>query len=252
VGLRAWASGRPARPGTDVLLWADTWTEHLLPAPGRAAVEVLEAAGARVTLSPPGLCCGRPLYDWGMLDEARRYLSAVLDAVGGVALAGKPVIVLEPSCLSVFKVELPRLFADDARAAALAGGAQTLATFLAGTDLPLRPLGGRALVQFHCHQRAVFGVEPDRRLLSSMTAAVDVPDSGCCGMAGAFGFEKSHFAVSVAIGERVLFPEVRKAAPETLLVADGFSCREQIAQGTGRRALHLAEVMRLAMEEETP
>jgi Fe-S oxidoreductase len=107
-------------------------------------------------------------------------------------------------------------------------------------------------MQFHSHQRAVFGVEPDRRLLSSMTVAVDVPDSGCCGMAGAFGFEKSHFAVSVAIGERVLFPEVRKAAPETLVVADGFSCREQIAQGTGRRALHLAEEMRLAMEEETP
>ncbi|HZI65345.1 MAG TPA: FAD-binding oxidoreductase, partial [Thermoanaerobaculia bacterium] len=110
-------------------------------------------------------------------------------------------------------------------------------------DFAPAPLARTALVQFHCHQRAVFGVEADRKALARFGVDFDVPDSGCCGMAGAFGFETSHYDVSLAIGERVLLPEVREAPPGTLIVADGFSCREQIAQATGRRALHLAEVL---------
>ncbi|HLN81335.1 MAG TPA: FAD-binding and (Fe-S)-binding domain-containing protein, partial [Thermoanaerobaculia bacterium] len=241
------------RGGRAVLLFPDTFTNHFSPGIGRAAVAVLEGAGFAVDIPGADACCGRPLFDRGMLDTARRLLARTLDVLSPAIAHGVPILVLEPSCAAVFKDELPELFPGDARAARLAENTHLLAGLLEsapGPDVPSVPR--RALVQFHCHQRAVFGVEPDRRLLSSMTVAVDVPDSGCCGMAGAFGFEKSHFAVSVAIGERVLFPEVRKAAPETLVVADGFSCREQIAQGTGRRALHLAEVMRLAMEEETP
>ena len=247
VGLRTWASGRPVREGAPVLLWADTWTEHLLPGPGRAAVEVLEAAGAGVTLSPPGVCCGRPLYDWGMLDEARRYLSAVLDAVGDAALAGTPVVVLEPSCLSVFRVELPRLFAGDPRAAALAARAVTLAGFLSGTDLSLRAVGGRALVQFHCHQQAVLPTAPEKELLRRMGIEAAVLDAGCCGMAGAFGFRRDHAEVSRRIGELGVLPAVRAAGPEVTVVADGFSCREQVFQETGRRPRHLAELLRDAL-----
>jgi FAD/FMN-containing dehydrogenase/Fe-S oxidoreductase len=238
------------RGGRPVLLFPDTFTNHFAPGIGRAAVDVLEAAGFEVELPGADACCGRPLFDWGMLDAARRQLGKTLDVLSPAVARGVPILVLEPSCAAVFKDELPELFPKDERAARLAENTHLLAGLLEsapGADVPSVPR--RALVQFHCHQRAIFGVETDRRLLSSMTAAVDVPDSGCCGMAGAFGFEKSHFAVSIAIGERVLLPEVRKAAPETLVVADGFSCREQISQGTGRRALHLAEVLRLAMED---
>ncbi len=246
-GLRAWAAGRRSREGSPVLLWADTWTEHLLPGPGRAAIEVLEAAGARVTLSPPGVCCGRPLYDWGMLDQARQYLSAVLDAVGDTALAGTPVVVLEPSCLSVFRVELPKLFAGDRRAAALAAGATTLAAFLSGVDLPFHPLGARALVQFHCHQQAVLPTAPEKELLRRIGVEATVLDAGCCGMAGAFGFRREHAEVSRRIGELGVLPAVRGAGPEVTVVADGFSCREQVFQETGRRPAHLAELLRRAL-----
>jgi Fe-S oxidoreductase len=106
----------------------------------------------------------------------------------------------------------------------------------------------KALVQFHCHQRALFGTDADRRAFAAIGLQADVPDSGCCGMAGSFGFEKSHAAVSRAIGERVIFPAVRAASPDTLVLADGFGCREQILQATGRRAIHLAEALRRAME----
>ncbi|HEX5043488.1 MAG TPA: FAD-binding and (Fe-S)-binding domain-containing protein [Candidatus Polarisedimenticolaceae bacterium] len=247
TGLHRWAAGRRAGEGAPVLLWADTWTEHLLPAPGRAAVEVLEAAGARVTLSPAGVCCGRPLYDWGMLDQARQYLRVVLDAVGGAALAGTPVVVLEPSCLSVFKVELVKLFPGDRRAAALAARATTLAGFLSGLDLPLRPLGGRALVQFHCHQQAVLPVAPEKELLRRLGVEATVLDAGCCGMAGAFGFRRDHAEVSRRIGELGVLPAVRRAGPDVTVVADGFSCREQVFQETGRRPAHLAELLRAAL-----
>ena len=248
IGLRAWASRRKgATTGREVMLWADTWTEHLLPAPGRAAVEVLEAAGAQVALSPPGLCCGRPLYDWGMLDEAKQLLSRVLDAVGPAVMAGVPVVVLEPSCLSVFRVELPRLLAGDPRAAALAREAKTLAGFLSGAELPLRPLEGRALVQFHCHQQAVLGTSAERAVFGRLGLQAEVLDAGCCGMAGAFGFRKEHAEISRRIGEMGVLPAFRRCGDDVTLVADGFSCREQVVQETGRRPRHLAEVLRAAL-----
>jgi Fe-S oxidoreductase len=159
-----------------------------------------------------------------------------------------PVVVLEPSCASVFRDELPELFPKDERAARLSRSTLLLAELFEKEAPEWRPraLGRRALVSFHCHQRAIFGIEADRRLLRRAGLDLEIPDSGCCGMAGAFGFEKSHFDVSLAIGERVLLPAVRSAAPETLVIADGFSCREQIAQATGRRPLHSAEVLRIA------
>jgi Fe-S oxidoreductase len=155
--------------------------------------------------------------------------------------------VLEPSCLSVFRVELPRLFAGDPRAAALAARAVTLAGFLSGGDLPLRPLGGRALVQFHCHQQAVLPTAPDKELLERMGIETTVLDAGCCGMAGAFGFRRDHAEVSRRIGELGVLPAVRRAGPEVTVLADGFSCREQVFQETGRRPRHLAELLRDAL-----
>jgi Fe-S oxidoreductase len=256
--FRAWIErrrrARRAEPkgSRPVLLLPDTFTNHFSPGIGRAAVDVLESAGFGVEIPRRRVCCGRPLYDWGMLDSARRLLASALDVLSDAIARGLPVVVLEPSCAAVFKDELPELFPRDGRAARLAERTHLISGFLEAEapDWIVPILPGKALLQFHCHQRALFGIDADRRLFSRMGVETEIPDSGCCGMAGAFGFERSRYEVSRAIGERVLLPEVRNAAPETLVVADGFSCREQISQGTGRRALHFAEVIRRAMEEE--
>jgi FAD/FMN-containing dehydrogenase/Fe-S oxidoreductase len=255
--FRAWferhrRARRAERSSRPVLLFPDTFTNHFSPGIGRAAVDVLESAGFGVEIPRRRVCCGRPLYDWGMLGSARRLLASALDVLSEPIERGVPLVVLEPSCAAVFRDELPELFPRDERAARLSGSTRLLGGFLEAeaADQTVPTLPRKALLQFHCHQRALFGIDADRRLLSRMGVEAEIPDSGCCGMAGAFGFEKSRYEVSMAIGERVLLPEVRRAGPETLLVADGFSCREQIAQGTGRRALHLAEVIRRAMEEE--
>ena len=248
--FRSWFARRGrSNAGRPVLLFPDTFTNHFHPAIARAAVEVLEDAGFAVTVPSATLCCGRPLYDFGMLGRARRVLDETLDVLAPVVEAGTPVVFLEPSCAAVFRDELPELFPNDPRAGRLSRSSRLFAELLEREAPEWRPraLGRRALVSFHCHQRAVFGIAADRRLLDRAGIDVDVPDSGCCGMAGSFGFEKSHFEISLAIGERVLLPAVRAAAPDSLIVADGFSCREQIEQATGRRALHLAEVMRLAV-----
>jgi FAD/FMN-containing dehydrogenase/Fe-S oxidoreductase len=256
--FRAWFARRPrpagratARNARNAILFPDTFTDHFSPEVGRAAVDVLESAGFHVTLPRGPLCCGRPLYDFGMLDAARRRLTKVLAALSPAVAEGAPVVVLEPSCAAVFRDELPELFPGDERAGRLARRTFLLAEFLereaTGWASPEPESSGKALVQFHCHQRALFGIDADRRALESLGIDADVPDSGCCGMAGSFGFEKSHFGVSLAVGERVLFPAVRAASPDTVIVADGFSCREQISHATGRRALHLAEVIRRGM-----
>jgi len=242
---------RPAADGGNgggrrVLLWPDTFTNHFHPEIGEAAVEVLEAAGFEVSIPRAGLCCGRPLYDFGFLDRARAQLADILDALAPEIAAGTPVVGLEPSCTAVFRDELPNLFPDDERAGRLARQTFTLAELLAdrapGWAPPRR--AGRALFHAHCHQKSVLGAKKDAALLRAAGLEVDAPVTGCCGMAGAFGFEADKYRVSVAVGERVLLPAVRAAAPDTLVVTDGFSCREQIAQLTGRRPLHLAEVLR--------
>jgi Fe-S oxidoreductase len=182
-----------------------------------------------------------------MLDLGKRLLRQVLDALDDEIRAGTPFVVLEPSCATVFRDELLGLFPHDDRAQRLARQ-----TFLFGefvqTRLDLRELGGKALVHGHCHQKALMSLEPDEALLERTGLAYKVLDSGCCGMAGAFGFEQEHYQVSIAAGERVLLPAVRRAAPDTLIVADGFSCREQIRQTTGREPLHLAQVLRRALQ----
>lgn len=246
-GRRRGPSSADRRP--EVVLWPDTFTNHLNTAAGRAALPVLEAAGYRVHVPSETLCCGRPLYDWGMVALAKRLLVKVLRVLGPYIEAGVPVVGLEPSCAAVFRNELVNLFPDDERARKLAAQTYTLAEFLetAGWDPPR--LDREVLVHGHCHHKAIMTTAAEDRLLSAMGVRHTVLDAGCCGMAGSFGFEDHHYELSVAAGERVLLPAVRAARPDTLIVADGFSCREQIAQLAGRSALHLAEVVNLALQE---
>jgi Fe-S oxidoreductase len=254
--LREWFARRP-RPGAagpPVVLWPDTFTNFLQPQAGRAAVAVLEHAGYQVRLPDRVLCCGRPLYDFGMLGLARRQLRQALDALRPAVRAGIPVVALEPSCASVFRDELANLLGDDPDAHRLASQTVTLAELLVERTEGYEPprLRGRCLVHGHCHQQAVIGMDADLALLGRMGLDAELLDAGCCGMAGPFGFEAEHYEVSQAMGERVLLPRVRAADPETLIMADGFSCATQVAQGTGRRTLHLAEVLQLGRRGAEP
>jgi FAD/FMN-containing dehydrogenase/Fe-S oxidoreductase len=234
--------------GPRVVLWADTFNNHFLPDTAMAAVEVLEHAGYSVSIPRQRLCCGRPLYDWGFLGGAKRLLRTTLDALAPDLDAGVPVIGLEPSCVSVFRDELTGLFPRDARAQQLAQSTFTLSEFLAKEEVVLPLLQRKALVQAHCHHKAVMRFDAEEALLRRIGLDLTHPDSGCCGMAGAFGFEEKHYDLSMKVGERVLLPMVREASAETLIIADGFSCREQIEQSTGRGTLHFAEVLKLAYD----
>ena len=249
-----WFAGHaaPDAEAPPVLLWPDTFTNYFEPDVGKAAVEVLESAGFRVTLPERHVCCGRPLYDYGMLDAARRYLLRTLDTLRPQIEQGVPVVGLEPSCLAVFRDELPNMLPHDTDARRLSGQSYTLAEFLRAKAPDFTPprLERTALVQPHCHHHAVMGFAADRELLAAMGTDADTPDAGCCGMAGSFGYEAGErYRVSRAAGERKLLPAVRAADKSTLIVADGFSCRGQITAGTDRRPLHLAQVLRLAIRE---
>ena len=243
---------RSVRRGEPVILWVDTFSNYFRPETALAAIEVLEAAGCRVSLPPDRLCCGRPYYDFGFLDEARASLKRILESLGAPIYGGIPVVGLEPSCVAVFRDELCNLFPDDKRAQRLAKNTFTLAEFLDRREWqPPQSRNGsrpRALVHGHCHQKAVLGMQSELRLLARAGFDVEAPDAGCCGMAGSFGFKPEHYAVSQKIGERMLLPSVRAAAEDTLIIANGFSCREQIEQATGRKTLHLAEVLARALE----
>jgi FAD/FMN-containing dehydrogenase/Fe-S oxidoreductase len=250
--LKRWFANRaPGRAGRKVVLWPDTFTNHLEPEVGIAAVEALEEAGFYVTMPGVHLCCGRPLYDYGMLDLAERYLRRILDHLRDDIRTGVPVVGLEPSCVAVFKDELPNLFPNDEDARRLAKQTFHFSEFLTSEADGWRPpqLNGRALLHGHCHHRATGGLQPEKTLLERVGLEVEELDSGCCGMAGGWGYETGHYEVSIACGERVLLPKVREAAPGTVIVAGGFSCRSQIEQArTGRRALHPAQVLALARE----
>jgi Fe-S oxidoreductase len=248
------AAAGSGAPGPDVLLWPDTFSDHLHPAAARAAVRVLEEAGCRVSLPEASLCCGRPLYDFGMLDLARRQLRQILDALRPRIRAGVPLVGVEPSCVAVFRDELVDLFPDDPDARRLADQTFLLGEFLVDGLEGWSPprLQRKALVHLHCHHRAVLGTEAELEVLARLGLDYEVLESGCCGLAGSFGFEADKYEVSMAAGERVLLPAVRRADPDTLVITDGFSCRTQIEHGTGRRALHLAEVVCMALDGGDP
>jgi FAD/FMN-containing dehydrogenase/Fe-S oxidoreductase len=251
VTLKGWLSSRPAPNGGGrrVILWPDTFTNYFEPEVGMAAVEALEEAGFHVVVPAGHVCCGRPLYDYGMLDLAKAYLRNVLARLRDDIRAGTPVVGVEPSCVAVFKDELVKLWPNDEDAQRLCKQSHHFSEFMAtqadGWTPPL--LQRQAILHGHCHHKATGGVDPEKQLLAKMGVEVEELDSGCCGMAGGWGYEREHYDVSMACGERMLLPKVREAPPETLVVADGFSCRSQIEQGgTGRRALHVAQVLTLA------
>jgi FAD/FMN-containing dehydrogenase/Fe-S oxidoreductase len=253
----AWFAARPVRNADmpPVLLWPDTWNNHFHPTTAQATVEVLEAAGFRVMLPARSLCCGRPLYDYGMLTLAKKLLLRVLDELRPQIRAGMCVVGMEPSCVSVFRDELVNMLPDDDDARRLKEQTYLLGEFLVAKapGFAMPALHRKAVVQGHCHQRAVLRFADDEALLKKLGLDYAVLDSGCCGMAGAFGFEKGeHYDVSMACGERVLLPCVRDAALDTLIIANGFSCREQIAQATDRQALHIAQVLKLALDGAQP
>jgi FAD/FMN-containing dehydrogenase/Fe-S oxidoreductase len=242
----------PANPNArPVILWADTFNNYFLPDTAIAAVNVLEAAGFEVLVPPGSLCCGRPLYDFGMLGRAKQLLLDVLDTLAPYVEAGVPVVGLEPSCAAVFRDELRNLFPKDERAHQLARQTFLLSEFLetCAPEFQLPRLERSAIVHGHCHQKSVMKMAAEESVLGKMGIKFRAPAPGCCGMAGSFGFEDDKYDVSVAIGELELLPAVREAAYDTLIIANGFSCREQIAQCTDRQALHLAEVIQMALEE---
>jgi len=252
--FQSWFRNRKPQPptGPKVLLWADTFNNYFMPETARAAVEVLEHAGCKVEVLDQHLCCGRPLYDYGFLDMAKSYLGRNLAALRSHISANTPMVVLEPSCCSVFRDELHNLFPESSEAKRLAANTFTLSEFLEKNIPGYQPpqVRRRAVVQGHCHHKAVMRMKEEKSLMEKMQLDHRILESGCCGMAGAFGYEKDKYQVSVACGERALLPEVRNAPVSSIIVADGFSCKEQIAQETNRHALHLAEVLRLGLGDE--
>jgi FAD/FMN-containing dehydrogenase/Fe-S oxidoreductase len=242
------ASGAASAGAPEVILWVDTFNNYFHPETAQAALRVLKQAGFAVTVPDQQVCCGRPLYDFGMLDRAKEYLERILEVLAGPINSGTPIVVLEPSCASVFRDELQNLFPNHPQGTRLRGQIFLLSEFLerhaAGYQPPRLPR--KILLHGHCHQKALMKMTHAESLLRKMGAEVQSLDAGCCGMAGPFGFEREKYAIAQASGERILLPAVRQASPDTLIISDGFSCREQIFQSTGRRALHLAEAIALA------
>jgi Fe-S oxidoreductase len=249
-------SSNPTNVRGEVILWADTFNNYLFPHTSKAAVEVLEDAGFRVRVPEQHLCCGRPLYDFGMLDQAKSYLRTILRSLAAEIESGIPIVCLEPSCASVFKDELVNLFPKEDAAQRLREQVVLFADFLekVGYKPPQRNArlyGRRAVVHGHCHHKALWNMSSEERLLREAGLVPEVLDSGCCGLAGSFGYESEHYDISMRIGERVLLPRVRSAERDTVIVADGFSCRQQISHGTPRHAMHLAEVLQMGLRPES-
>jgi FAD/FMN-containing dehydrogenase/Fe-S oxidoreductase len=248
----SWFRRRPVRyeGRSQVLLWPDTFSNNFHPAIAQAAVDVLEHAGYQVKIPESPLCCGRPLYDFGMLDRARSTLEQTLAALRAEIEAGTPIVGLEPSCVSVFRDEMTNLLGGNLEAQRLRSQTYLLSEFLinhAGYRPP--QLRRKALVHGHCHHKSVLKFDAEFELLKRTGLEFQVLDSGCCGMAGSFGFEADKYDVSVKIGERVLLPAVRNAAADTLIITNGFSCYQQIEGLTGRKAMHIAEVLQMAIRE---
>lgn len=245
--FRRWFNSRPRRGGGHrVLLWPDTFNNYFRPHTAIAAVEVLEAAGFAVAIPDKPLCCGRPLYDPGFLDRARTQWRTTLEVLAPELKIGTPIVILEPACASAFKDELINLYPKDSGAQQLSRQAIYFADFVSKhlACFPEPRRGGEAILQLHCHHHAIIGSDSEQGLLDWLNVDTTRPSQGCCGMAGAFGLAKSTSGVAHQIGERSLLPTIRAARPDRIIIADGFSCREQIESGAGRMTLHTAEVIK--------
>lgn len=252
--FRAWFFARQgANPdGPPVMLWPDTFNNYLHPEPLKDAVAVLEAAGYHVIVPRPSICCGRPLYAEGMLDLARHQLRKSMNVLADAIDRDIPLVGLEPSCITSFRDELPALFPGDERAHWLSRHSFLFSEFIERSGYLPPTLRRKALVHTHCHHHAVLGTDAEKALLKRLGLDITWLDTGCCGMAGSFGFDARHVDVSLKIGEMGLLPAVRAASADTLIVTNGFSCRQQIAQCTGREALDVAQVLAMAIRHGTP
>jgi len=249
--LRDWFNARGERNvgGPRVVLWPDTFTDYFHAQVGIAGVEGLEAGGWQVLMPRNHVCCGRPLYDYGFLATAERYLRRSLDVLRPFIREGLPLVGIEPSCVATFKDELTKMLPHDEDAQRLQGLASHFPEFILEHDLEVPRLQGTALVWGHCHHKATGGIEPEHEVLRRMGLDVQPITGGCCGLAGSWGFEDGHYEISIAAAEQALLPAVRDAPRNAVIVADGFSCKTQIEHGSDRRALHLAEVMKLARSD---
>jgi FAD/FMN-containing dehydrogenase/Fe-S oxidoreductase len=251
VTLQAWFARRaPVNPdGPRVILFPDTFNNHFHTDVGVACVEALESAGWQVVMPAGHVCCGRPLYDYGFLNVAERYLRRLLATFRDDIRAGTPIVGMEPSCLAVLKDELGKLLPHDDDADRLARCAFHFSEFFEAHDVVVPRLARDALLWGHCHQKATGGMEAEQKLLERMGLRVEEATGGCCGLAGSWGFEQGKHEISMGCGEQGFLPAVRDAAADTVVVANGFSCKTQLEQsGAGRRALHVAQVMQLARE----
>ncbi|MGE5638529.1 MAG: FAD-binding and (Fe-S)-binding domain-containing protein [Clostridia bacterium] len=239
-------SFKPKGQGMKVILWPDTFNNYFHPEVAHAAADVLAAAGCEVTIPRQPLCCGRPLYEFGLLDSARSYLRKVIGSLKSEIEQGVPIVGLEPACVSVFRDELPNLLAYDEQAKRLHEQTYLLSEFLVrkAPRFPFSRVKRKAVVHGHCHHQAILKMDAERELLRRLGMDFEVLDSGCCGMAGSFGFEEGKYDVSVKCAERVLLPAVREAGRETVVLANGFSCREQIQSLAGRETVHLAQLLK--------
>jgi len=237
--------------GDPVVLWADSVNAHYRPDVLTSAVRVLRASGAEVLVARERFCCGRPLYEYGFLERAREQLSAILDGFHAALPDGARVVVLEPSCLSVFRDELSRLFPDDARARNLAARAMTLTDLLdeRGT-VPARTLG-RGLLHLHCHDKSLARASGERAWMRRCFDELSEPESGCCGMAGTYGMRAATRPIAQALFARALAPAITSAGADAVVVANGFSCHEQIRDGVGREALHPVQVIERCLAPKT-
>ncbi|WP_185626767.1 FAD-binding and (Fe-S)-binding domain-containing protein [Burkholderia stagnalis] len=243
IGQRTGAT--PAR--NKVILWVDTFNEHFSPDIAAAAADVLTRLGFDVTLPRKRLCCGRPLYDYGLLDEARALLRTAVDELADEIGAGVPVVGLEPGCLSVFKDELLKQLPDEPLAKRLAAQTFLFSDFVAQAEFAWPQLDADVIVHGHCHQKSLFGMKGETALLDKLGVRWTLLDTGCCGMSGSFGFNDAHYDLSMKIGEGKLLPLVRQASDDAIVVTNGFSCREQIEQGAGRTPLHIAQLAQRAL-----
>jgi FAD/FMN-containing dehydrogenases len=249
--FQSWYAKRGSRRpnGDPVVLWPDTFNNYLHPGILETTVAVLEAAGCQVIVPRSKLCCGRALYAEGMLERAKQLLSRTMEELGQDDL---PVIGAEPACIAAFRDELINLFPDDERARSLSRRAVMLSEFLVQRDYRPPALSRKAVVHAHCNHHAVIGVGAEKEMLSRLGLEFTFLDAGCCGMAGSFGFEAKKYDLSVRIAEHQLLPAIGEADDDTLIITDGYSCREQISQLTDRKPLHLAEVLQMALQGGAP
>lgn len=241
---RAWHKRHARRrSGQRVILWPDTFNNYFRPQSAIAATRLLERLGFAVDIPAAPLCCGRPLYDWGWVDQAKALWRRSLNVLADDIRSGVPVIGLEPACVSAFRDELPALFPGDSQAMALSQQTRFLSEFLhdRGIVPALAAARDPVLVQYHCHHHAVLDKTAETALLAALPVKAEILQKGCCGMAGAFGFESAKYDLSRTIAERGILPPIRASSPDTVILANGFSCREQIEQLSGRATFHLAE-----------